>query len=243
MKLDKVLLAIIIVIVVLTVILATHTSTPNTVISASKQTTPHFDKMLVYNTTANTSMLYYITPDPASIEENASSYQPMIIDHGDGNVTFLIAPAVNEQDNPEGISITYYFMADASVYYEINPTVTSISYNHSSHNPLIMPIVGHIYMTDDITSSDHKLSITIIPRADGSGIVSLTALTPKGKYSISGTIQDPLNIQEQPVYDMGFGYLVKNDSIQYDNQTLKLATIHARNKAYYVLFNDSIQLE
>lgn len=237
MNVDKVSLAIIIVIALLIVIMATHVPAQNTAIRVSQQTMPNFNKTFIHNSTANVSMLYYITPDPASIEENASTYQPLIVDHGDGNVTFLIASAISK-DNPEGVSIMYYFMADASVYYEIYPT------RNSSSAPWDTNIVRSIDITDDLGSSDDRnLSIEITPLADGNGTLSITARTPEGKYKINGTIQNPLNIKQQPLYDVGFGFQVDNGSIQYDNQTLKLATIHARNEIYYVLSNDSINLD
>lgn len=225
MKLDKVLLATIIVFVVLIVVLATHLSTQNTFIGAPPQTTSSYQMTLVYDNTTNTSMWYPIMANPASVG-NAEAYDSFIIDHGNGNVTVLI-PATIGRSYPKGTSMVYDFF-NASVFYSVFPT------KNFSSGILGPPIVRHILITDDISSDNRNLSIKITPQPDGSGLVNITARAPEGTYSINGTIQNSLNLQPGPINMVGIGYLVDNDTIQYQNQSLKLKIINARNETFYV---------
>ena len=121
-KIDKVLLATIIVIIILVVILATHLSAQNTVIGAppevilDNQTPP---TTLVYNITDNQSTLYYIAPEMAWVENNTYRHYPIIVDDSNGNVTFLIISSISQPNHLGYTSFGYYFIANASVTYEV----------------------------------------------------------------------------------------------------------------------------
>ena len=99
-------------------------------------------------------------------------------------------------------------------------------------------IVSHIFITDNTSADDQNLSITITPItnpiSDDYGIVNITFRTPEGKYNLEWVILDPLDIQPEPTYIVAAGFQVDNGSIQYNNRSVKLATVYARNEMYYV---------
>lgn len=232
MKIDKVLLATIIIIIALVVVLATHMSTQNAfiftppqIISNNLTAPPSF----VYNITEDQTPIYYIPPDMAWIDAHDYICYPILVDNGYGNVTFLLIGSMySQQDHPECTSVRYYYMANASVFYSVFPT------KDSSSDILGPSIIRHILITDNISSDNRNLSIKITPLPDGSGLVNITVRTSEGTYVINGSIQNPLDIQPQPMGMVGIGYLVDNGTIQYNNQSLKLTTIIARNGTFYV---------
>jgi hypothetical protein len=88
-----------------------------------------------------------------------------------------------------------------------------------------------------MSSDDRNLSIKITPitnpMTDEFGIVNITFRTQEGKYSLNGSILNPLEIQPGLTYIFAGGFQTDNGTIQYNNRSVKLATVYARNEMYY----------